>query len=239
MAKSITDITDDQITSTAKAILEAIQGAEHGRTSYLRHLITATQAALGGKRNQETLAQLTALAKVHQRFYELVMHEAERYVPAGTKDRQVELHRKANFARTALSAVRGHIKSGADVVALNPEKATKASLTAYQRPDAPVSAKRLVSRAERFGKALLSTITALTAADPNAAAEEIRQVMEKLREQLEAIEPDAPARRSTKPEAQLRAPQGLETRVVPNNHRGRKPPFKPAQPAPIAEALLS
>jgi hypothetical protein len=226
MSKHIIDVTDDQVTTAAQAILEAMQSAEGGRTSYLRFLIVSTQSALGGKRGQDTVMQLTALAKVHARFYEIVMREAERYVPAGTKERQIEIHKKANFARTALSAVRSHIKTGADIVALNPDKTTKASLAKYQpATPAPANAKRLLSRAERFSKVLLATLMGLTEADPDAAAEEIRLVLGQLQQQLDEIADnpsDDRTRRNPKPEAHIPAP---------SKRQGRPPraPFNPSE----------
>src|SRR5882672_381428 len=97
-------ITEKQIAEIANTVLNGEEQITNGRTTYLRSLVTAVQETLGKAKGQSTIAQLTALRAEHDRFYAVVLKAAEPFVPKGTKDRPIELHRRINFARTAASA---------------------------------------------------------------------------------------------------------------------------------------
>lgn len=180
-------ITDKQIASTAEAVLASLDKASTGRTDYLRMLTTAVQETLGKKKGQEAQTQLTVLRAEHDRFYAVVMAAAEGFVPKGTKDRSIELHRRANFARTAASALRGHVRAGGDIVALTPAKVTKGALAAREGPPRVPTPARLKSAAERQSKSLIATLMGLADADRSAAVEEMQLLMAQLTAQLESI----------------------------------------------------
>lgn len=182
----MTTVNDQDVTSIAQAIFRATDDATAGRTTYLRTLLAATQAELG-KKGQEPPVQLAALKTVHERFYALVLDAAEPFVPKGTKDRAVALHARANFARTSLSALRGHVRAGGDLATLTPAKVTKASLKVRAGPARPLTVRRWKIRAEAQSKALVATILGLADADKGAAVEEIQLVLGQLTSQLMAM----------------------------------------------------
>lgn len=179
----MTTVNDSDVTSIAQAIFRATDDAILGRNTYLRTLLTATQAELG-KKGQEAPVQLAALKTVHERFYALVMDAAEPFVPKGTKDRPVALHNRANFARTSLSALRGHVRAGGDLATLSPAKVTKAALKVRAGPVRPLTVRRWKIRAEAQSKALVATVMGLADTDKAAAVEEIQLILGQLTNQL-------------------------------------------------------
>jgi hypothetical protein len=158
-----------------------------GRITYLRTLIEATQDELQGKKGESKPVQLAALSVVHERFYAIILAAAQAFVPKTQKDRAVALHKRANFARTALGAVRGHIKAGEDIVLLNASKATKRALKSPPRKATPLSVKRWKAKAESQSKALVATLMGLADADKGAAVEEMQLVLGQLTTQLVAM----------------------------------------------------
>lgn len=180
-------ITDTQVTDIAQSIFTAQSSVLDGRQSYLRTLIEATQDELQGKKTQPQATQLSALKAVHERFYELILKAAQSFVPKTQKDRSIALHAKANFARTALSRVRAHIKAGEDVVALNAAKATAVTLKRPAARITPLSVKRWKARAETQSKALVATLIGLGDTDKAAAINEMQLVLGQLTTQLMAM----------------------------------------------------
>lgn len=180
-------ITDKQVTMIAESIFNAQSADSTGRATYLRTLIDATKEELSGKKGEPANTQLAALQRVHERFYELILKAASPFVPKTQKDRSITLHARANFARTALSSVRNHIRAGYDIAALNSAKATKATLARPKQNVHPLSVKRWVSRAESQSKALVATLLGLADADKAAAVEEMQLVLGQLTSQLVAM----------------------------------------------------
>ncbi len=175
-------MNDTEVTAIAQGIFRSVEAQETGRVSYLRALVSTTQENL--KKGQEPTTQLAALMAVHERFYALVLAAAEEFVPKGTKDRGVELHKRANFARTSLSALRGHVKAGGDIATLIATKTTKASLRVRKGPTKPPSAARLKKRTETVSKTFMATLMELSDADKAAAIEEIQLIIGQLSTQL-------------------------------------------------------
>jgi hypothetical protein len=176
-------INDSDIETTAKAIFSAQTANDTGRTTYLRTLIEAVQEQLG-KRGQDMKAQLVALKAQHQRFYAVVMRVAEDYVPVGTKHRKTELHRRATFARTATTSLRGHIRAGGDAMTLKAVTATKAALRVRAGPQAAPSLKRLATNAKGQSNRVLTMLEALAKADKPAAIAETQALLGALTAQL-------------------------------------------------------
>lgn len=177
-------IADKEIAEITTAILTAAKDGETGRTTYLRTLIAATQEELGSKKGQEPLVQLAALTTTHERFYAIALDAAQPFVPKTQKDRGEALHARLNFARTAVSALRGHVRAGGDVATLSPAKATKRGLLKATGPKRPLTPKRWHARAENQSKALMATLMGLADADKGLAVEEIQLVMGQLSAQL-------------------------------------------------------
>lgn len=180
-------VTTEEVTGIAQAIFKSVDDIKVGRTSYLRVLLSQTREELGAKKGQDAAAQIAALNGVHDRFYEIVLAAAEPFVPRGTKDRAVQIHAKANFARTAKSALVGHVRAGGDLVALNPDKVTKDSLRVREGTVRPVSARRWTTRAERQSKTLIATLMGLADVDKGAAIQEMQLILGQINQQLMAL----------------------------------------------------
>lgn len=176
-------ITDKEVKDLATSMFSSQSSIETGRVSYLRQLIAATQGELK-KRGEPAPAQLAALSLVHERFYALILEAAQPFVPRTQKNRAVLLHKRANFARTALSALRSHVRAGGDIGALSPAKATKATLSRHKAKTTPTSAKAYRARAEAQSKALIATLLGMADADKAAAVEEMRLVLGQLAAQF-------------------------------------------------------
>lgn len=182
----VIETTDTNIREIAQGIMSASDHISAGRTTYLRTLLAATQAAIG-KRGQDKPVQLAALGEVHQRFYAVVLEAAEAFVPRGTKDRAVALHSRANFARTSLSALRGHVRAGADLMALKPEKVTKTSLKVRAGPTRPPSIRRLTQRAEVASKRVVALLMGLADIDKAAGIAEMQLLLGQVTTQLVSL----------------------------------------------------
>lgn len=179
-------ISNQEISNLTSSILKADTKISNGRVTYLRALIEATQEALGGQRNADTQIQLAALREVHERFYAVVLRVAGEFVPKGTRDRPIELHRRANFARTALSSVRRYARAGKDIGAIAAAKASKASLDVQGKPR-PQTPKRLKARAESRSKAFIAALMELADADKASAVEELQLAMGQMTTQMMAL----------------------------------------------------
>ena len=192
--------TDAKLTKIARDVFQGLAASESGRASYLQLLVAEVQDALGAPRRKnrapastvrklepsETDAQLKALGEVHAKFYETVLHVAGDYVPAGTRDRPTALHKRANFARTALSAVRRWVRAGNDITTLAAAKVSKREL-AVLAPAGAVrqeTAQTLKSRAATQSKSLVATLMGLADTDKEAAVEEMQLVLGQLTSQL-------------------------------------------------------
>lgn len=178
--------TNEQVTLITQTILSGLDAASNGRVTYLRALIDTTQEELGNKKGQEPGTQLLALEAVHKRFYEVVLAAADPFVPKGTKNRAVELHNKVNFARTAVSALRSHIKAGGDVAVLK-GTTTKATLRTREGPPRPMTARRWKVRTERQSKLLMAALMQLADIDKQAAVNEMQLVLGQITSQLVSL----------------------------------------------------
>jgi hypothetical protein len=176
-------INDTDIETTVKAIFGAQDADSTGRATYLRTLIEAVQDELG-KRGQDMKTQLTVLKVQHERFYAVVLRVVEDYVPAGTKGRKTELQRRATFARTSTSSLRGHIRAGGDVMSLKAGTVTKASLRKREGPQPAANPKRLTASAKGQSNRLLEVLEALGKSDKAAAINETQALLGALSAQL-------------------------------------------------------
>lgn len=177
-------ITDNRVSDIAQAIFTSQSSITTGKVSYLRTLIEATQDELHNKKGEPATLQLAALKTTHARFYDIILKTAQGYVPKTQKDRSIALHARANFARTALSRVRMHIKAGEDIVALSAAKATAAGLSKPEQKARFISVKRLKARADTQSKSLLETLLGLSGADKAAGIDGIQLVISQLTSQM-------------------------------------------------------
>lgn len=144
------------------------------RGTYLRILAAFVQASVTGKRGQ-----MGALQKAHAEFYPSVL----RGVGGNTLDAK-ERERRGTFARTSLSTLRGFVRAGGDVRALDLATLTKSAL---RKVAAPAEAKDRAERSlSRSNGALLRAARRLARRDPARARELIQRAIEALREVLPA-----------------------------------------------------
>jgi hypothetical protein len=186
--------TDSDIQEVTRTVMNGVRAADQGRTTYLRALVATTIEALGQRIRVNTgkpgklddagvKAQLTALEAVHARFYAVVLATA-----GETHKGREALNRATNFARTALYAVRVWVRAHNDLTSLAPAKVSKSVLKVVgRRLVRPLSVKRLMSRAEKQSKALISALLALGQEHPTEAAQELELLMGQLTDQLGAI----------------------------------------------------
>lgn len=178
------NVTDKQIGQIVESVMGATQNLGAGRTSYLRTLLVATQAELDNKKGLDGPLQLAALKRQHERFYAIVLAAAGRVVARNHPDRAQEMQRLGNFARTALSALRGHVRAEGDLCALAPAKVTKAALRTRAGPARAPTAVHLKSVAERESKRLVAALMGLADLDREAAVAEIQLLIGQLGDQL-------------------------------------------------------
>ena len=190
--------TDADIRKLTEGYVAAITTGEETRSTYLRILVRHIQKELGAeprtnnvrspKLTQEQMAtQLAAAAAVHERFYTLVNEVVDSSITnVPSKDRAQEKNRRTNFARTAIYAVRLYIRSGKDVTALAPARASKSAIAISVAPKTP-SPRRLKGRVERASKAFMVAVLALSEADQQAAVSELDTLLGQLATQLASL----------------------------------------------------
>lgn len=188
--------TVDGVVALTREILKAEATSGAGRASYLRALVQRTQHELGSKPRERTARsvrlddagieeQLAALSVAHEEFYAAVLRVCSEDLPGGTAKAK-ELNRRSNFARTALSSVRGWIKSGRDITAVAAVKATKASL-AVERAAAVLTPRKLTRKIERGVTELITSVNALATQDKAAAVRELEQALSVITHSLAAL----------------------------------------------------
>jgi hypothetical protein len=180
------------IEAITRDVLHAASKGKSGRGSYFSALIATTQHELGISPRQraghpqrttteERLRQLAALEKVHLRFYDSVMRVAREQLPPG-KNAGIELNRRTNFARSAMSTVRSWLKVGNDISILAAASTSKASLAVKAKQQRKPSAHILTKQTNRYAEKLAKTAAALAGADKSAAVLALDSVIERLKQ---------------------------------------------------------
>lgn len=187
---------DSDVAKIAQSVFDSLNEGESGRRTYLKSLVATTQSELGSKpriRSGTTKSkldasgieeQLKALTAVHERFYNIVTRVAAETLPAGQKDKAIEINRRTNFARTALYAVRMFVRAGHDITEIGVQSVTKQGLAVPGPRPEPPKATVLVRRAETQSKQLVSTLMALADTDRDSAIQEMQLVLGQLTDQL-------------------------------------------------------
>ena len=142
----------------------------NSRGTYLRVLAAAVMDANVSKRGQ-----LGALNKAHAAFYPDVLKGV-----GGTTLEPKERERRGTFARSSLSTLRGFVRHGGDIRALDLATLSKSSLRKASAPAEPSErAERSLSRANAT---LLRAAKRLARRQPARARELIQRAIEALRE---------------------------------------------------------
>jgi hypothetical protein len=182
-------MTNSNLTAVAKAIEEAKYKATteqveqlaftvtlglHGRSTYLRVLVAFVQAEAPTKRGQ-----LASLKRAHEHYYPAVLKGV-----GGMSLEPKERERRGTFARTSLSTLRGFVRGGGNINALDINAVTKGTLRKAAHPEEPAErAERSMSRANA---ALLRAAKRLAKRQPLRARELLQRAIEALRDVMPA-----------------------------------------------------
>ncbi len=157
---------------------EASTGERAGGT-YLRVLVAKAQHLLrlkkGGKRRARA-----AVDAAHAMFYPAVMRGV-----GGEALPKKEAYRRAAFARSAASELRGFIKGGGSLVKLLPAEVSKAQLRKAVTPTQPAG-----DRQQRIcANAQAQLVRALQRMEPARARDQLEATIAELQSALEQFEP--------------------------------------------------
>lgn len=157
---------------------EASTGERAGGT-YLRVLVAKAQDLLrmkkGGKRKASA-----AVDAAHAMFYPAVVRGV-----GGEALARKECHRRATFARSAATTLRGFVRGGGSLIKLVPAEVTKASLRAAIAPAKPQG-----DRQHRIcANAQAQLVRALQRMEPAAARDQLEATISELQSTLEQFEP--------------------------------------------------
>lgn len=170
-----------QVEQLARTVLDGAQGA----ATYLACLIVGCQATLGkpGRGRRRAIdkdAQIAVIDTTHGDYYSAVL----RGVADASSDER-ENQRRATFARSAASTLRGYVKSGGDIRSLDAGTITKTALARMSKPPEPED--RLARRWNRAHNSLLRATKRLAKDNPDFAAESIEVMIEELQAMLEGL----------------------------------------------------
>lgn len=163
-----------------------VANGQQGGGTYLKVLIAHTLEALHGRKRVSKRAQRNAVDEMHTKLYE---HVLKGVGPADLD--QVERNRRATFARTAASDLRGFIASGGDVREVDLDTVTKQQLREYgKRVPAGTRIERALSKSVDAVVRAVQRIAKKNPAKARARLEAARDQLDSLLEQLEELQPE-------------------------------------------------
>jgi hypothetical protein len=186
------------VEAITRSVLEAQTKNSGGRATYLMALIATTQHALGiaprqrqapnsGKISRELREKhLAALDAQNEIFYAAVMKAAREILGANIDP--IELNRRTNFARSAVSTVRRWIRIGNDITTLVAAKTTKSSLAVAARREKQTSPKVLTNRVRKYGDRFLLTVVKLGESDAKIAREALEDAKATIQQTLDKLD---------------------------------------------------
>lgn len=161
------------IETLARDHARAVIMQESSQLTYLRALVATAQSELGLKVRERTAPakvgqvnqdQTSTIAKVHDRFYTVVLRVAAEQWP---KD-ALERNRRTNYARSSYSTLRTWLLAGYDLASLAPGKVTKASLAVTRLNSAPKQST-LERKVDRGIESVRESLQSLAKMDQEAA----------------------------------------------------------------------
>jgi hypothetical protein len=153
-----------------------------GGNTYTAVVLAYCKDALPKRAKPSKRAALKAIDKVHDDLYPHVL----KGITNGQADiNDNERNRRAIFARTAASTLRGFVRAGGDLRKLEPETVTKTSLrTQGKRVPAGTRAERAMTK---YVDAVVRSAQKIAAKDPGEAHDRIEKAMTALEELLEDV----------------------------------------------------
>lgn len=160
-------------------LASVIYTGKRGGNTYLAVVLAHLKDALPKRAKPNKRAALKAIDKVHADLYPAVLKGIANG-DANIADK--ERNRRAVFARTAASTIRGFVRAGGDIRKLDPATVTKTSMrTQGKRVPAGTRAERAVTKA---ADTIERTLTALAAKDPGEAHDRIEKLQSTLEDML-------------------------------------------------------
>lgn len=222
--KSQYALNESQIETLAAKRTQSLIAVDTSDGTYLRALVSATQAKTGPKRGRSPSdeAQLAVLEPIAVLFYAAVLRGVttpdiaiEANMEQGdVAKRNRERNRRATFARSAKSTLVAWIKAGGDVRGIDVNTVTKTELRqstqAATQDDGGLAPE---SRIERATKTILATVAR---EGPDLARQHLESAIEALQEALDALPADEEAEHgeSTVIRTRVGTPTFREPRVL-------------------------
>lgn len=208
--------TEAQVETLAHAVVLG----KRGESTYLRVLVAHCQGEAGpaSRRRLPSDAAEAIVDKVHARLYVAVQKGVQSNGLGGDEVPQAEVNRRATFARTSASELRGFIARGGDIRTLKVGELTRNQLRKFG-VSVPTG-----TRAERsFAKsadALERAARRIARGNPDHAAERIEEAIAKLQAVLDELEAPQETGATTVVGTRRGAGSATRTRVgVPQLHR--------------------
>lgn len=173
-------------------LANVIYTGKRGGNTYLAVVLAHLKDGLPKRAKPGKRPTLKAIDKVHGELYP---HVLKGIANGDDTIADKERNRRAVFARTAASTIRGFVRNGGDIRKLDPETVTKTSMRATgKRVPAGTRAERAVTKA---AETVERTLLALAAKDPGEAHDRIVKVQSTLEEMLDdVIKLEAEARKA-------------------------------------------
>lgn len=192
IAKANYAATETQVETLAHAVVLG----KMGESTYLRVLTAHCQAELGPAPRRAVSARAAAMTreaqeavidKVHGRLYPHVQKGVQSNGLGGDGELPAnEVNRRATFARTSASELRGYVARGGDLRALEVATLTRAQLRNHGRP--VPTGTRAERSFQRATEALERAARRVARGDPDAALDRINKAIDALQALAESIE---------------------------------------------------
>lgn len=185
-------------------LASVIYTGKRGGNTYLAVVLAHLKDALPKRAKPGKRPTLKAIDKVHAELYPAVLKGIANGDDTITDK---ERNRRAVFARTAASTIRGFVRNGGDIRKLDPATVTKTSMRSTgKRVPAGTRAERAVTKA---ADTVERTLTALAAKDPGEAHDRIEKLQSTLEDMLaDVVKLEAAKRGDRKAKAKRKGKTG-------------------------------
>lgn len=184
-------VSADQVEALAAQQHTNAALAQQAGVTYLRVIIACTLALVQTKRKAAVGTTIAGLNKVHKDMYAAVIRgvttpDLEKLEEA---PRNMELNRRAAFARSATSTVRTFVRGGGDLRNVDLAAVSKTQL--YQAGLAPEPTERNERIVQRSEARLIKALQRKAKSNPAWTGTHIKALIEELRSIASGLEPKA------------------------------------------------